>query len=340
MGWIEAKYVGILSSRLRNFKRKGPNLWNFSCHICGDSLTNKNKSRGYLFEEKGNLRYHCHNCNAHLSFDKFVKSIDNNVYNEMVLEKLKEKKSDKQLDLEEFVNKMKKPVFLQSGPLKKLKKVSQLSPENRIKKFVESRKLPTRFHAKLFECPNFKYFTNQLIPNKFDKDSLDRDETRLLIPFLNKEKKLHAFQGRVISKSEPKYITIILDDTVPKVYGLDEVDYNETIYVHEAAFDAMFVSNSVATAGGDLVSSVQKLPKDKLVICYDNEKRNKQTIEKIEKAIYFGYSVLIWPENFKYKDINDAVMDGVDPAYVEHIIKSNVFKDLKAQLQFNFWKKV
>ena len=48
--------------------------------------------------------------------------LDQSAYNEFMLERLKGEKSPEQLDLESFVNKMKKPVFLKEGPLKGLKK--------------------------------------------------------------------------------------------------------------------------------------------------------------------------------------------------------------------------
>ena len=44
--FTDQKYVGLLSSRLRNFKRKDNNLWNFSCPICGDSTKNRIKPTG------------------------------------------------------------------------------------------------------------------------------------------------------------------------------------------------------------------------------------------------------------------------------------------------------
>ena len=162
MDWIENKYLMLVSGRLQNFKRKSGNVFNFRCPLCGDSETHKKKSRGYIFEKKGKSLFHCHNCTATMGVPNFIKSLDQNLYNEMQLEKLKDVKSPEQTDLESFVEKMKKPVFLKSGPLKGLKKVSQLSPDHRVKKLVDARKIPTPYHAKLFSCPNFKRFTNRV----------------------------------------------------------------------------------------------------------------------------------------------------------------------------------
>jgi hypothetical protein len=276
-----------------------------------------------------------------MSVPNFIKAIDQSIYNEMQMERLQDKKTPEQIDYEAFVDKMKKPIFMKSGPLKGLKKVSQLSPDHRVKKFVDARKIPNPYHAKLFCCPNFKQYTNNLIPNKFDEESIERDETRLLIPFFDKEKRLHAYQGRALGNSKVKYITIILDDSVPKVYGLDSVDFDKTTYVFEGPIDSMFVPNSIATAGGDLVSAIGTFnDKQNMVIVYDNEPRSKDTIKKLDKAIMQGYSVCIWPENLEHKDINDMVLAGLTSEFIQFIIKSNTYRDLAAKMALTKWSKI
>ena len=340
MDWIENKYLMLIAGRLPNFKRKSGNVFNFRCPICGDSETHKNKSRGYIYEKKGNSLFHCHNCNATMSLPNFIKTVDQILHNEMQLEKLKDQKSPEQIDFDAFVDKMKKPVFLKMGPLKGLKKVSQLSPDHRVKKFVDSRRIPTPYHAKLFSCPNFRSYTNTLVPYKFDESSLKHDETRLLIPFIDANKNVHAYQGRALGNSHVKYITIVLDESVPKVYGLDTANFNHTIYVLEGPIDSMFVHNSIATAGGDLVSAISSFPKEKLVIVYDNEPRSRDTIKKLDKAIMQGYNIVIWPENLEHKDINDMVLAGLSSEFIKHIIDTNTYRDLSAKLALTKWSKV
>lgn len=340
MDWLEHKYIGLLSNRLDKFKRKSSTLYNFRCIICGDSDTNKTKARGYIYEKKGRLLFHCHNCGASLSLANFIKTVDQNLYNEMQLERIQEKKTPEQLDYEQFVEKMKKPVFLKSGPLKGLKKVSQLSPDHKIKKFVVNRMIPNPYHAKLFACPNFMTFVNGLIPNKFSEDALKHDEMRLLIPFFDEDKNLHAFQGRSLRNNKTKYITIVLDESKPKVYGLDTVNFNEKVHVFEGPIDSMFVPNTIATAGGEMIPALKSFDKSKLVIVYDNEPRSKETIKKLDKAILNGYNVCIWPENMDHKDINDMVLAGLSPEFIQHIIRDNTYRDLSAKLALTKWRKV
>lgn len=340
MQWLEQKYVSLLSNRLRNYTRKSSSLFNFSCPICGDSESNKRKARGYIYEKKGKSAFHCHNCGASMSVPNFIKMVDQGLYNEFVMEKLKGEKSPEQKDLESFVEKMKKPVFQTEGILKGLKKVSQLSPDHPIKKYVVERMIPNPYHAKLFVCPNFNSYVNKLIPGKFSEDSLKKDETRLLIPFINKEKKVHAFQGRSFNNNAVKYITIVLDDDVPKLYGLDAANFDRRCYVFEGPIDSMFVPNSIATAGGDLVSALNGIDKRELVVVYDNEPRSRETIKKIDKAIMQGYNVCIWPENLEHKDVNDMVKAGLSPDFVRYIIDQNTHRDLKAKLTLQKWSKV
>jgi hypothetical protein len=339
MDWLSQKYIGLVSSRLEKFKRKGPNLWNFRCPVCGDSQKDKKLARAYIYEKKGTLRFHCHNCNASANVPNFIKMVDQTIYNEMQMEKLQNNKTPEQIDYEQFVEKMKKPVFMKMGPLKGLKKVSQLSPDHKVKKLVDARRIPTPYHAVLFSCPNFKQYTNSLVPNKFEPDSLQRDETRLLIPFMDANKNVHAYQGRALGESKVKYITIILDDSVPKVYGLDKANFDRTVYVFEGPIDSMFVPNSIATAGGDLVSAVASFKKENLVIVYDNEPRNKETVKKLDKAIMQGYKVCIWPVNLDHKDINDMVLAGLSSEFINHIIDTNTYRDLAAKMALTKWSK-
>jgi hypothetical protein len=285
--------------------------------------------------------FHCHNCEITYNFNNFLKNLDFQLYSEFSLEKLKDEKSPKQKELEDFVEKMKKPVFLQSGPLKGLKKVSQLSSDHPCKVFVSNRQIPNPYHAKMFFCPKFFTWTNDIIPGKFDIVSLLYDEPRLLIPFFDTEKNMHAFQGRALGgKSKTRYITIVNDETTPKVYGLDSVDFNKKTYVFEGPIDSMFVPNSIATAGGDLVSTVKDLPKKNLVVVYDNEPRSVETKKKLDKAIINGYNVCIWPSNLEHKDVNDMILAGLSTDFVRYIIDTHTYNDLRAKLALNMWSKV
>jgi hypothetical protein len=342
MNWIEQKYIGLISNRLRNYKRKSGNMYNFSCPFCGDSTTDLRKARGYLYTKSDKVIYYCHNCNITYSFSNFLKNLDYHVFSEFLIENMKESSNTKEFDeLQDFTSKMKQPVFIKSGPLKGLKKISQLKSDHPCKVFIDNRKIPNIYHSKLFYSPKFFSWVNEIIPEKFADNVLNYDEARLVIPFINKNDVMHAFQGRSLkSESKTRYITIVNDDKHPKVWGLDKVDFSKRVYVLEGPIDAMFLPNAIATAGGDLVATIHTMPKENIVVVYDNEKHSKETVGKIQKAIYNGYSVCIWPDNFEQKDVNDAILTGLSSQFIQHIIDNNTFKDLRALCRLNFWKKV
>jgi len=339
LNYIDVKYINLLSPLLRNFKYKGYNKWNFSCPYCGDSKTNKRKARGYIYIRKGKYQFHCHNCGITKSIETFIKHLNPTLFNEYYTEKFITKER-KVTELDVFIDKMKKPSFASEDALKKLVKVSSLDSNDPVKKFVIERKIPNEYHYKLFSCPKFMSYTNSILPNKFSEDNLKYEGTRLLIPFINKEGKVHAFQGRTINDDKIKYITIVLDENTPKIYGLDTVDESTDIYVLEGPIDSMFVNNAVATAGGDLSVVKEHLPKDKTIIVYDNEPRAKHTISKINKAISNGYRVVIWPESFTYKDVNEAIISGITKEEIAVILSNNTFSGLAAELELIKWRKI
>jgi hypothetical protein len=266
-----------------------------------------------------------------MSLGNFIKTLDPTLYKEYAQERFVAKhtpQEQKPIDITSF----EKPKFIKESPLKMLKKVSQLRPDHPAKQYVDSRLIPTPFHAKLFYVPKFKAWVNTFIPDKFDASI---DEPRMVIPFIDKEGTLFALQGRSFSKDGIRYITIVIDDSKPKLFGLDSVDMNKTFYVTEGPIDSMFLPNAIAMAGADLPTDLNK---DNAVIVFDNEPRNKEIVRRIEKYIDQGYKVAIWPEYIPYKDINEMVMSGLST--YKKIIDENVFQGLAAKARMATWKKV
>ena len=341
MNWLDTKYVNLLSPRLERFKRVQQNF-NFRCPICGDSKTNRTKARGWILSKGDRSRFYCHNCTASMRFPIFLKTIDPNLYYEYIKDTLLEKNGDKpKHPTHEFADKMKKPVFVKTTALNKLKKISQLDPDHPAKKYVESRSIPTTQHYRLFYAPKFKKWVNEILPDKFE--SLEHDEPRLIIPFLDQEKNMFGFQGRSFRKNtDLKYITIMLDESKPKMFGMDSIDSFKPVYIFEGPIDAMFIPNSLASAGGRIDSNLKLTfySSDNIVIVYDNEPRNKETVQKIESAIDEGYKVCIWPESIQHKDVNDMVLAGISPVMINQMIDANTYQGLSAKLRIATWKKV
>jgi transcription elongation factor Elf1 len=324
MDFVDTKFISILSPRLQKFKKVKNNLYNFRCPICGDSQKNKNRARGYFYQVKNNSNFKCHNCGLNISFNNFLKQVDVELHRQYIFEKFKEGNTGRNFQAEEPVFKFEKPKFKTTLDLPK-------AVENKkAKEYLENRKLnPYKFYY----TDKFKEWTNSKIQT-FDQKSLKYEEERIIIPlYYNQE--LIGFQGRTLGTSSIKYITIMLDDDAPKIYGLDEIEKSKTVYITEGPFDSTFVSNSIALCGAD--GDVDKWGISNAVWIYDNEPRNSEILSRISRVIEMGQKVVIWPSTIKEKDINEMVLSGLD---VQSVIELNTYSGLEAKLKFTTWKKI
>ena len=323
MDLTDSKFIGMVSSRLQKFKKVKDNLYNFRCPICGDSQKNKNKTRGYLYQVKNNTNFKCHNCGASMSFNNFLKILDGTLHKQYTMEKFKEGHTGKNFVVEAPKLEFKKPVFKKSIDLPKA------STNQVAKEYLERRKLnPDKFYY----ADRFKWWSNT---QKQTFDTIGRDEPRIIIPLYNEEKQLIGFQGRALDKSPNKYITIMIQEEAPKIYGLETIDRELPIYVVEGPFDSTFVTNSVALCGSD--GDLGYLKGSDTILVYDNEPRNREIVKRIGRCIERNQRVVIWPSNILEKDINDMVLAGHN---VMDVLKLNTYSGLQAKIKFNNWKKI
>ena len=323
MDLIDSKYIGLVSSRLQKFKRVKSDLYNFRCPICGDSQKHKNKARGYIYQVKNNSNFKCHNCGASMSLNNFLKTIDTTLHKQYTLEKFKEGHTGRNFVAEEPTFTFKKPIF------KKKLDLPKASEDPDARRYLEKRKLnPEKFYF----TDSFKRWTNT---KKQTFDTIGRDEPRIIIPMYNEDKDLIGFQGRSLIPNSVKYITVMLEDEAPKIYGLDTINEDLPIYVVEGPFDSTFVNNSVALCGSD--GDLGYFKGSDTILVYDNEPRNREIVNRIGKCIDRGEKVVIWPSGLEEKDINDMVRSGHD---VMSMIKLNTYSGLEAKVKFNSWKKV
>ena len=322
MDLVDSKFIGLVSSRLQKFKKVKADLYNFRCPICGDSQKNKGKTRGYLYAVKADMNYRCHNCGASMTLSNFLKTLDPVIHKQYVFERFKGGKTGRGTVVEEPKFNFKPPQF---APKLDLPKASE-HPASR--EYLESRLLDSK---KFYYTPHFKKWVNTLV-KKFDDTKYD--EPRIIIPLIY-ENQLIGFQGRSLGSNSVKYITIMLDEEAPKVYGLDNINRKFPVYVVEGPFDSNFVSNSVALCGSD--GDLACLETCDLIYVYDNEPRNKEIVGRVERCIRDDKPVVIWPNNIGEKDINDMVLAGHD---VMDVLKSNTYSGLEAQLKFTTWKRI
>ena len=342
MNLVDLKYSGILSSRLDRYSIKSnmPYRANMRCPICGDSQKNKSKARGWILEKDNSAIYYCHNCGASMSMKNLLKRIDTNLYNDYIvdtaLEKgLKVKKKAEVKPLDTLVTK--RPKFTKKGsPLLKIKKLGSLAADHPVRSYVNKRKIPTNKHYKLYYAPKFNAWVNSLVP---DKLSEKYDEPRLVLPFIDKKNNVFGFQGRAFKKESIRYITIMLDEDMPKIFGLQDVNFDRTYYVVEGPIDSLFLNNCVAMAGADgNASGLESV--ENAIFVFDNEPRNKEIVARMEKALDKGYKVCIWPSNILDKDINDMILSGIKGVDIQMIIDQNSYSGLRGKLQLSEWRKV
>jgi len=322
MDLVDSKYISLVSSRLQKFKRVKADLYNFRCPICGDSQKNKSKTRGYLYTIKADVNFKCHNCGSSMTFSSFLKKIDTTMHKQYVFERFKNNKTGRGTVVEEPKFKFEAPKF---SPKMDLPRASEISTA---KLYLEKRGLdPTKFYY----TNKFKAWVNTLV-EKFD--NIEYDEPRIIIPIIY-ENQLIGFQGRALGPNSVKYITIMLEDNAPKVYGIDKINEKKPIYIVEGPFDSHFLENSVAMVGADL--DIRPFGWSNHIWVFDNEPRNREIVNRISKTIDRGEQVVIWPNHILEKDLNDMVLSGHD---VQSMVESNTYEGLEAKLKFNTWKRI
>ena len=329
MDYIDVKYINLISSRLLKFKRVKPNLYNFRCPICGDSKKNRNKARGYFYQVKNNTNFKCHNCGVNISFSNFLKEIDSTTHKEYTFEKFKEGHTGKN-----FVVKKPEEVFKEVESRPKFEKKVKIDLPSAFdieesKDYLYSRKIDK---GNFYYAKSFKGFVNSIKPGFFE--DMEFDDSRIIIPLI-KDDVLIGIQGRSLVPNSLKYITVMLDDDSPKIYGLEKIDEKQPIYIVEGPFDSTFLENSVAMVGADL--DIGSFGWSNYIWVFDNEPRSREITNRISKVIDRGDKVVIWPNNVHEKDINDMVLAG---HHVKDVVESSVYQGLEAKLNFTTWKKI
>ena len=329
MSYLDVKYINLISPRLNLFTRKKADLFNFRCPYCGDSQKRKNKTRGYLFKVKNDFVFKCHNCGMGRSLTNFIKDQDSFLHDQYVMEKFKDGRTGKGTTVPNPKFNFSEPKFNKSDV--DLEKISNLNTSHPAREYLEKRGIKDLNY--FYYCPKFKEWTNK---QKKMFDTLRQDSSRIIIPFRDKDGRLFGYQGRSLApKAKMRYITIMLDEDKPKIFGLDRINYEKPIYIVEGPFDSTFIQNSVAMAGSDV--DIRTFGWSDHIWIYDNEPRNREIVARISKSIDRGDKVVIWPKNIQQKDINDMHLAGHD---VQTLVESNTYQGLTATLKFNDWKKV
>jgi len=334
--YIDLKFINNMSARLSQFKRKNDYLYNFRCPHCGDSKKNKTKARAYFYRVKNDMFFKCHNCGEGQSLANFLKFIDPKLHDQYLLERYKGSAPSTQKPKLDFDF---KPQFDEKETkvdiLDDLTKVSDLSGEHPVLKYVQDRKIPEEHYDNLYLCDKFMAFVNKVKPQTFP--FIKQDHPRLIIPFFDYDGKLFAFQGRAFGNEQPKYLTIKLKESKRKIYGLERVNLQLPINIVEGPIDSLFVNNCLAMGGADMF--FDRVPANQITYIFDNEPRNKEIIKRMYNVIEKDYNVVIWPDHIQSKDVNDMIVSGMSKEEVQSIISTNTFAKLEALTKLSYYKK-
>ena len=331
--YIDRKFLKLLSPKLGKFTQRREDLYNFRCPFCGDSQKNQFKARGYIYRKKDDYFYKCQNCGIGHSMYNFISHLDPEMVKEYALETYSNVKVQIDVKVSDF--KFEKPIFKSKI---NLPKISELDDEHYAKKYCLNRKFSVECLDKLYFAESFKQFVDEILPN--NEKNLKEDDPRLIIPFFDIDGSLLAIQGRALRDSKIRYITIKINQDSIKIFGLDTVDKENKVYVTEGPLDSLFLSNAVATADANLTNAVNYIAKDKLVLVFDNEPRNKDICRLMDEAIEKHFQICIWPEMMQEKDINDMVLNGFSSEEIKDIIDNNTFVNLRAKFEYTQWKKI
>lgn len=339
--YIDRKYLLLLSSRLRNFKYKKDSLYNFSCPICGDSKTNTLKARGYAFAKGNALFYRCHNCGASMNIRNFIKHMDVSMYQEYVMENYMEDNPHQTYQNKPTLSSNFKFGAVETKHFQTATYVSDLPSGHHCLEYIKSRRIPKKYWNKLLYTSNYKELLKEAFPDN-DNSKIFSDE-RVVIPFYDEYNDLIGMAGRALNTaSKIRYIITPSKKYNKKlVYGLDRLDLNKRVIIVEGQFDSLFLENAIASCNSSLYMVLSDYPYKNYVLVYDNEPRNKEVVNLMQKSISLGHPVVIWDNTYSdSKDINEMILHGKTKEDIMTYINNNTVSGISAQLKFNLWKKI
>ena len=81
-----------------------------------------------------------------------------------------------------------------------------------------------------------------------------------------------------------RYLAFRLNKNAPMIFGLDQIKRNsrDSVYVVEGPIDSLFLDNAIAVGGADFSKLESEVRKDKCIIVFDNEPRNREIVKKDE----------------------------------------------------------
>ena len=199
--------------------------------------------------------------------------------------------------------------------------------------YVERRRLPERHRDLLLWDDAFNH-TAALLDGQER-----RPGARLVIPYLDfTGKRLTAILGRSIQPdAQPKYLAAKTDPDSSLIFGLDRIDPDWRVLILEGPLDSLFMDNAAAVTGTALTKAADHLPKEQLVLVFDNQAK---IADHMIRAALDGFRVAVWwlQGGEGRKDINDLVLAGYDPEKLAALLIENSFTGTEAVRRIWRWR--
>ena len=332
--FLDTKYINMLSPKLDRFAWKKPNhLAVCRCPICGDSKKNENVCRFYFYERKGSFSVKCHNCDYGASLGWFLKQFDGNLHRQYTFETLKEtgtprSRTDARADA--------RPARTgEDGILREIPRLCDLPDTHDAVVWARKRRLPSDGLCRLYYAEDYAAWAKGI-----DPEMSIPPEPRVVIPIIRSDGRVAGAQGRLLSKTGIRYITVKADRDGEKMwYGLDRVDPTRPVTVVEGPLDSLFVGNAVAMIGlSNALSIPEELKDSELRYALDNEPRNRQVVDAMDRIAESRHAVCVWSDRVAgYKDINEMILSGMSRSAVEGEIARNSHRGIAAHVAIKKW---
>lgn len=351
--YVDEMYIGMMGQRLPLFSQSGPRLWNFRCPICGDSQTDPYKKRGYFYVDKSQESYNyiCHNCSASHKLYRFIEYVFPDLLRNYRLEKFVGSGKKSQFEMEKAIPSSPKPTLIEEPePVEVVEKETESEDVDSdcfpiyyledghpaLRYLLEERKLPEELMERFFFAPEYVHWVEKIT----HKERALPEHSRIVIPYVRNDGVEYRYVARAYEGDDfgKKYLYTEMYEG-SRFYNFYQIDPKKFVYVVEGQIDALLLGNSIAVGNAKYSKGEFKALED-YVIVPDNQPRNRDVVESIQKAISSGHPVCIWPSKIVAKDINDLWKTGMSQDSIQNLIRENTSSGIRAQIALNRWKRV
>lgn len=344
---LDIEYIEKYGRGIEGFTKKGNNVWNMRCPLCGDSSKSKFKRRGYILQNKNEkFVYYCHNCGTSISLRELFQETDNILYEEysgkLLLEGKQRYLEQKQKQEEElkirvksfqdYLGEMKKDtkylVSLQDLPISH--EAVQYLLDRKVKESEFYRVFWTTKYEEIVHKGFGEKYINRHFPNEGLVFKLTNPDTNDIV----------GLQFRSIDVNIPKtkrFATVKLDG----IEGIFKTENKPIQFVIEGTIDGLILSGCNIGVVSTLNSNLSRMSRyDQAIFVNDNEPRNPEIVKLVHKCILKGLKTCLLPEKYQGMDINDLYISlGCDDKKLISELTKYSFSGLQANLRFTTWRK-